>query len=118
MSNLQWKVVTILAVFVIFASVGIYPIVAARYGVRSPGWLMEKQLKLGLDLKGGVQLVLRVQTDDALKLETDQATERLRQELTKANVTFTNLTSPDPLHFRIEGVPLAQEAAFRSAPNE
>ena len=37
----------------------------------SPGWLMDKQLKLGLDLKGGVHLVLRVQTDDALRLETE-----------------------------------------------
>jgi preprotein translocase subunit SecD len=118
MANLQWKLITIVIVLVVFSALGVYPIVAARYGVHSPGWLMEKQLKLGLDLKGGVQLVLRVQTDDALKLETDQATERLRQELTKANVTFTNLTSPDPTHFRIEGVPLAQEAAFRSAANE
>ena len=50
------------------ARVGVYPIVAARYGVHSPGWLMDKQLKLGLDLKGGVHLVLRVQTDDALRL--------------------------------------------------
>src|ERR1700726_3448798 len=104
MSNLRWKVVTILAVFVIFASVGVYPIVAARYGVHSPGWLMDKQLKLGLDLKGGVQLVLRVQTDDALRLETDQGMERLRQELAKRNIPFTNLTSPDPTRFRIEGV--------------
>ena len=28
-------------------------------------------MKLGLDLKGGVHLVLRVQTDDALRLETE-----------------------------------------------
>ena len=78
MSNLRWKVVTILAVLVVFGAVGVYPIVAARYGVHSPGWLMDKQLKLGLDLKGGVHLVLRVQTDDALRLETEQEMERLR----------------------------------------
>ena len=45
---------------------------------------MDKQLKLGLDLKGGVHLVLRVQTDDALRLETEQEMERLREELTDA----------------------------------
>ena len=45
---------------------------------------MDKQLKLGLDLKGGVHLVLRVQTDDALRLETEQEMERLREALQDA----------------------------------
>ena len=82
MTNLRWKVITILAVLVVFAAVGVYPIVAARYGITSPAWLMDKKLKLGLDLKGGVHLVLRVQTDDALRLETETAMERLRETLT------------------------------------
>ena len=52
MSNLNWKLVVILTVLVIFGGLGVYPIIAARYGVQSPSWLMDKQLKLGLDLKG------------------------------------------------------------------
>src|SRR5262252_11050263 len=99
MANIRWKLITIAIVFVVFAGVGVYPIVASRYGVHSPSWLIDKQLKLGLDLNGGVQLVLRVQTDDALKLETDTEMERLRQELSKASITFNNLASPDPMHF-------------------
>src|SRR5436190_24233591 len=94
-SNLRWKVITILAAFVVFASVGVYPIVAARYGVHSPGWLMDKQLKLGLDLKGGVHLVLRVQTDDALRLETETEMERLREELSKRGLTMATVTAID-----------------------
>src|SRR5712691_6308202 len=103
-SNLRWKVITILVVFVVFASVGVYPIVAARYGIHSPAWLIEKQLKLGLDLKGGVHLVLRVNTDDALRIETETEMERLREELAKRGVMVTNVLSPDSTHFRIEGV--------------
>jgi preprotein translocase subunit SecD len=118
MANIRWKLITILAVFVVFAGVGVYPILAARRGIESPSWLMDKQLKLGLDLKGGVHLVLRVQTDDALRLETDTETERLREELTKRNIPFANLVAPDATHFRIEGVPPAQDAAFRAAANE
>ena len=68
--NLRWKLLTILAVFVVFFTLGVYPIAAARYGLPLPGWLAAKQLKLGLDLKGGVHLVLRVQTDEALQLAT------------------------------------------------
>jgi len=118
MANIRWKLVTIIVVLVVFAGVGVYPIVATRYHLPSPGWLQEKQLKLGLDLKGGVNLEMRVQTDDALKLETDQESERLREELTKRSVTFTNLTTPSVSQFRVEGVPPAQDAAFRQAANE
>jgi SecD/SecF fusion protein len=89
MTNLRWKVLTILAVFVLFFSVGVYPILASRYHLPSPSWLQEKQLKLGLDLKGGVHLVLRVQTDDALRLTTEQDMERLRDVLKTQNIRST-----------------------------
>jgi preprotein translocase subunit SecD len=118
MANIRWKLITIVTVLVVFAAVGVYPIVAARYGVHSPSWLMDKQLKLGLDLKGGVHLVLRVQTDDALRLESEQEMERLREELAKRNIPVASLTSPDPTHFRVDGVPPPQDAAFRQAATE
>src|SRR5438876_2683132 len=118
MANLRWKITTIIAVFVVFAALGVYPIIAAHYGIHSPGWLIDKQLKLGLDLKGGVHLVLRVQTDDALRIETDQEMERLREVLRTKGITTTNIVSPDPTHFRVEGVSPAQDAAFRQAAAE
>jgi preprotein translocase subunit SecD len=117
-SNVRWKLITILAVLVIFASVGVYPIAAARFGIHSPGWLMDKQLKLGLDLKGGVHLVLRVQTDDALRLETETESERLREELQNRKMPFTNLVVTSPTTFRVDGVPQPQDAAFRQAAQE
>ena len=118
MSNLRWKVVTILAVFIIFFGVGVYPILASRYHLPSPGWLQDKQLKLGLDLKGGVHLVLRVQTDDALRLVTDQEMERLRDELKTKNINVASIVAPDSTHFKVDGVPSADDAAFRAAANE
>jgi preprotein translocase subunit SecD len=116
--RLRIKSFVIALVLVIFGAVGVYPIVAAHYGVKSPGWLMDKQLKLGLDLKGGVHLVLRVQTDDALRMETEQDMERLRAELQAKNITVGNLTSPSITQFRVDGVPPAQDAAFRQAATE
>src|SRR6476620_5015331 len=98
MSNLRWKVVTILAVFIVFFGLGVYPILASRYHLPSPGWLQEKQLKLGLDLKGGVHLVLRVQTDDALRLVTDQEMERLRDALKTRNIPVGNMDATDATH--------------------
>ena len=118
MSNLRWKVVTILAVFVVFFGLGVYPILSSRYHLPSPGWLQEKQLKLGLDLKGGVHLVLRVQTDDALRLVTEQEMERLREELKTRNIPVANIDAPDATHFVVTGVPPAQDSAFRTSANE
>jgi preprotein translocase subunit SecD len=113
--NIRWKVITIVAVLVIFAAVGVYPIIASQYGITSPSWLMAKQLKLGLDLKGGVHLVLRVQTDDAIRLEGEQEMERLREALRTRNINVTGLTMPTIAQIRVEGVPPAQDAAFREA---
>jgi preprotein translocase subunit SecD len=110
--HLQAKVIAIAAVMTVFGSIGVYPIVAAHYGITSPSWLMAKELKLGLDLKGGVHLVLRLQADDALRLETDGETERLREELQSRNIPFTNIESTGPTQFKVEGVPQLQDAAF------
>ncbi|MGE5246667.1 MAG: protein translocase subunit SecD [Betaproteobacteria bacterium] len=118
MQNLRWKIITILTVLVIFGAVGVYPIVAAHYGIQSPSWLMDKQLKLGLDLKGGVHLVLRVQTDDALRIETQQDMERLREELTNQKIAVASLNQTSPVQFKVEGVPPAADAAFRQAASD
>src|SRR6202008_3228522 len=107
-----------LVVLIGFGAVGVYPLVAARYGITSPAALMSKQLKLGLDLKGGVHLVLRVQTDDALRLQTEQEMERLRMDLMTKGIVVANVTMPDSTHFVVEGVPPAQDAAFRQAATE
>jgi preprotein translocase subunit SecD len=114
MSNLRWKITIILAVFVIFFGVGVYPILASRYGLPAPQWLRDRQLKLGLDLMGGVHLVLRVQTDDALRVTTEQDSARLQEELKRVGVPGT-VTIQDVQTFRIDGVPPAQDQAFRQA---
>ncbi|MDP1571278.1 MAG: protein translocase subunit SecD [Vicinamibacterales bacterium] len=98
--NLRWKVLTILAV------VGL-----SVYAFYPPG----EKVRLGLDLKGGVHLVLRVQTDDALRLETETTSERLREQLRIANITTGAITIVDPATFRVDGVPGDQDAAFRQS---
>jgi preprotein translocase subunit SecD len=117
-SNVRWKFITIMAVFVVFAAVGVYPIVAARFHLPGPSWLMERQLRLGLDLKGGVHLVLRVQTDDALRGETQTEMERLREELQNRRIPFATMTLVSPTQFRVEGVPAEQDSTFRTAAQE
>ncbi len=42
----------------------------------------DKKIHLGLDLKGGIHLVLRVNTGDAVRAEVDDAMQRVRTDLT------------------------------------
>jgi preprotein translocase subunit SecD len=101
--NIRWKVLIILGVIglAIFA---FYP--------------PDQKVKLGLDLKGGVQLVLRVQTDDALRLETQTTADRLAEQLKTANIAVSSVTVDSADAFTVAGVSPEQDAAFRNALTE
>jgi len=64
--NLLWRGVVILA-----------SIVAAAAAAYPP----KEKIRLGLDLRGGMHLVLQVHTEDALRAETDGDMERLVQQV-------------------------------------
>ena len=96
--NLQWKLLAIVAVAALSA-LSIYP--------------PEEQIRLGLDLKGGVHMVLRVQTEDALQLETETAAEQLGEQLSLQGIEVTSAVAVDPTTIRIEGVPPERDAEFR-----
>ena len=97
MKNMQWRL-GLIAIVIGLSVWAFYP----------PG----SKVKLGLDLKGGVHLVLRVKTDDALKVETDTTVERLRDTLTRASVTFSKIEATSPTEFRADGI--TDDAAFRT----
>jgi preprotein translocase subunit SecD len=67
-----------------------------------------EKLKLGLDLRGGMHLVLQVKTEDALRAETDQDMERLRLELGKKGASPTTERTGDSA-FTVTGVPVASD---------
>jgi preprotein translocase subunit SecD len=99
--NLRWRVVIILAVLGLSAW-SFYP--------------PQEKINLGLDLKGGVHLVMRVKTDDALRLETETTVERLRQAITMAGVQYSKLEATGPTQFAIEGI--QDDQAYRAAATE
>src|SRR5438552_19116819 len=74
---------------------------------------MKQKVVLGLDLRGGTQLVLEVVTDDAIRAETDQAIDRLAQQLQKENIFFRQKTRTAPDTFQIVGVDPMKDADFR-----
>jgi preprotein translocase subunit SecD len=118
MKNLRWKVLTVVGVFAVFFVIGVYPILASRYDLPAPGWVKARQLKLGLDLKGGVHLVMRVHTDEALRTSGQTTGDQLRERLRGAGVTVGAITTPTPTSVRVEGVPQDRDAEFRRIADE
>jgi preprotein translocase subunit SecD len=116
--SLRTKILITLATLVIFSVVGVYPIAANYFKLPMPSALDAMQLRLGLDLKGGVHLVLRVETDTALKVETESEMERLRERLATDNIGIANIATVSPTEFRVEGVAQGQDQAFRQAATE
>ena len=77
-----------------------------------------EKVKLGLDLKGGVHLVLRVHTDDALRIETELTVERLRETLAEGGLEVGSLSVTSPTEFLVEEVQPDQDQAFRQAASD
>jgi protein-export membrane protein SecD len=86
----------------------------------------QKNIHLGLDLKGGTRLVLQVQVQDAVRSDADQNIERLREELKKANINYEALDRNDPqtvdtadtIEIHVKGVPSTSSSAFRNLVND
>jgi preprotein translocase subunit SecD len=87
---------------------------------------VRENVKLGLDLRGGSHLILQVQVQDALKGEADQVIERIKEELTKANIDYASIDRNEPMRIEdadsiqinIKGVSAQKTSAFRSLINE
>jgi preprotein translocase subunit SecD len=78
--KLRWKIILVLAVVALSLFLIIPP---------------AEKIHLGLDLRGGMHLVLQVVTDDSVRAETDQEISRLRQKLEKENIGFDSLVKPE-----------------------
>jgi len=71
------------------------------------------RINLGLDLRGGMHLILQVQVDDAINSETDQLAERLRSQLQDEGIGFSSIRKDDPTHVLVAGIPSEQMGLAR-----
>jgi preprotein translocase subunit SecD len=69
---------------------------------------LQKKINLGLDLRGGIHMVMRVRTDDAVKAETDLARERIRGALQEKGITFASADSPEVDSLLLTGIDAAR----------
>lgn len=98
--NVIWKIVLILAVLAVF-TVAIIPTKS------NP-----EPIKRGLDLKGGVQLVMRVNVNEAARVETDQAMNSLKAQAATLNLPTPAVRRVDDLTFLATPPPGAGTAEY------
>ena len=117
-SNLKIRAVTIVVVILIC----IYGIVGVPKSTAELAENWKKNIRLGLDLKGGSQLVLQVQLQDAFKAEADTVINRLKDEMRKASIDYSDLSRNDPatiqqadtIQVNVKGIPATKAANFRT----
>jgi preprotein translocase subunit SecD len=101
--SLLWRGILILAVTVMMAFT-VYP--------------PKEKIKLGLDLRGGIHMVLRVQVDDAIRAERDKVVERLGQEAQEQGVGGLQPQPISPSAFAITVPPGGREKILQIAADE
>jgi preprotein translocase subunit SecD len=94
--SLLWRGLTILAVVVGSALLAYPP---------------RNKINLGLDLRGGVHLVLDVQADEALRAETEKDMDTLVRQLTEAGVAGVTVRRLEDSKFEAVGVPAERRDA-------
>src|SRR5262249_55584261 len=117
MSNLKIKFLFIAAVILI----SIYGIIGIPTSTAQVKENFQKNIRLGLDLKGGSHLIIQMQLQDAFKSEADLAIQRMREELARAAIEFVDINRSDPktlqdadsVQINVMGVPATKAGLFR-----
>ena len=112
-------IIAVLLVFVYGIFLGTDPEKAIdAWKQHGPLGAIQQNIHLGLDLKGGTHLILQVAVNEAVNAETDRVVQSLREDLTKAGVTSTDIGKPDPQNhpeaITVSGVPPDKVGALRN----
>jgi preprotein translocase subunit SecD len=92
--NLGWKLVFIILALLLF----VYGIFGVPSGFSRTALVdsLENRINLGLDLKGGTHLILQVQVNDAVNIDSDNAIQTLKSGMRTAKISYADITKPDP----------------------
>jgi preprotein translocase subunit SecD len=113
--NLKNKIALIFAVLLVC----LYGIFGFPHGVSGKALqaAISNRIHLGLDLQGGVHLILQVQVAEAVGDETDSAAARVRDALKTGDFTYSQVVKPDPNKpelIEVDGTPAAKASDVRS----
>ncbi len=115
-NNLKFRALAIVAVILVC----VYGIIGFPTSKQDLLDNLKKNIRLGLDLKGGSQLILEVQVQDAFKSEADQVIQRMREAMTRAGMAGDlsrnnpeSIADANKIQVDVRGVPATQAGNFR-----
>jgi preprotein translocase subunit SecD len=114
--TLSWKLVIIVGILIVFV-LGIFGIPKDWSG-RGLVASIADRIHLGLDLRGGTHLILQVQVNDAVNVDSDNAIARLKEDMRTRKINYADINKPDPVNHPeqvvVKGVPPDQTSDFKS----
>ncbi len=120
--NLQYKALFIAAVILAC----LYGVIGLPRSIADIKTNFHKNIRLGLDLRGGSQLTMQVQVQDAFKAEADATIDRIKEELKKAGIDYAAIDRNDPqtidqaadIQVNVKSVPGVKAGDFRKLIND
>src|ERR1700685_4054458 len=113
--NLTWKLVVIVGILLIFLF-GIFGIPKSWSGTGILAAITDR-IHLGLDLRGGTHLILQVQVNDAVNVDSDNAIARLKEDMRAHKISYSDIVKPDSVNhpdaILVKGVPSEQSSDFK-----
>ncbi len=118
--NLGWKLVVIVAILIVFLF-GIFG-VPKDFSGRGIVAAITDRIHLGLDLRGGTHLILQVQVNDAVNVDSDNAIARLKEDMRTRKINYADLAKPDPINHPdmivVKGITPDQSSDFKNIVND
>jgi preprotein translocase subunit SecD len=114
--TLTWKLVIIVGILILFVF-GIFGIPKDWSGKGLVASIADR-IHLGLDLRGGTHLILQVQVNDAVNVDSDNAIARLKEDMRARKINYADIIKADPAGrpdlIVVKGVPPDQTSDFKS----
>ncbi len=105
MKKISWRLVFILAVFTI-AVIYVLP-------TFKPSFWPHNKINLGLDLQGGMHLVLEVETDKAVESTLERFSQEINEMIKKENLGNIFVSATDGIRLSVKIADLTQEKPFQ-----
>src|SRR5579872_1037040 len=110
------------AIFILIVVVAcIFGIIGFPKNVQELKNNVRDRIHLGLDLKGGTNMILQVQVEDAVNVTVDETLDRLKEELKAKNIPYADIQRNDdksqnpPIHqIIIKGLPQEKSEDLQS----
>jgi preprotein translocase subunit SecD len=113
-SQLTWKFIFIAVVIVVC----IFGVIGLPTSLGQVKQNIADRIRLGLDLKGGSNLVLQVQVDEAIGQRCDETIDQLKKVLHDKNVNFGEVRRVDDTHILVRDIDPAGASSFRDVVND